>query len=99
MKFEGYSDNHINKSSLKSVYCNSCGFKITISPENLSNGFLYLCPKCHNKAAIKYINKAFQPQEILSLNWNKGIIKRAVPINDILFYSEGKTKKDSIARK
>ncbi|MFW9881812.1 MAG: hypothetical protein ACFFG0_52780, partial [Candidatus Thorarchaeota archaeon] len=82
------------------VKCKECGEEVSLTSSNLSiGGYSYLCSKCNNTVAIKYMGQVLTPTTPLKISWNKNLFENASKINDNLFFKLCESKKDLLVLK
>jgi GNAT superfamily N-acetyltransferase len=72
--------------------CAECERDMALTPFRL--GFIGYTCVCDNCVAVPFEDGLVQPQEILKLQWNEGIIKRGVRISETCSVAVGGTSKD-----
>jgi hypothetical protein len=92
MKLGGYLKKEGN--NLVST-CNTCGRDVKLNGNTKDwFGSGYFCPICKNKLAIEFEGRTYNAEELLNLEWNPALRKRANKINETLYSALGSSSRD-----
>jgi len=56
----------------------------------------YYCPKCLNVVGLDFKGRTYQPKDVLKVNWNKRMLRKAKRIDDGLFFYTCERPKDIV---
>jgi GNAT superfamily N-acetyltransferase/ribosomal protein S27E len=75
--------------------CGKCGDEVSLTSANFAmNGTGWVCASCGNCVAVPYGNRIVNPQEVLSVQWNRAILTRGDAVGKNTSLVHMRTKRD-----